>query len=193
MFLLGVEEEPVFDLPLNISQKKPSQALAMFRANTADNSVPEQIIRATHDSSTILRTMFRLLKCGQFNVKAKPNVTFSNEPGIDADGLTRELCHMIMATLRDGEARGIQLFEGAVDHLIPIHSEEYIASKYFEYAGKLIAHSVLHSGFGLVGLSRAIVQYLVTGDVDSCLTALCVEDISDLDVQESVKRVINQL
>lgn len=71
MFLLDAKEEPVFDLPLNISRKTPSQALAMFRANTVDNSVPEQIIRATHDSSTILRTMFRLLKCATLYTVSK--------------------------------------------------------------------------------------------------------------------------
>jgi len=47
--------------------------------------------------------------------------------------------------------------------------EEYIASDYFKYAGKLIAYSVLHAGFGLRGLSRAITEYLVTEDVHSCL------------------------
>ena len=36
--------------------------------------------------------MFRMLKCGNFNLQAKPDVVFSDEAGIDADGLTRELC-----------------------------------------------------------------------------------------------------
>ena len=36
-----------------------------------------------------------------------------------------------------------------------IHSAKYVAFKYFDYAGKLIAHSVVHAGFGLVGLSKA--------------------------------------
>ena len=43
-------------------------------------------------------------------------------------------------------------------------TEEYIASDYFKYAGKLIAHSVLHAGFGLTGLSRAITELNLSGD-----------------------------
>ena len=57
-----------------------------------------------------------------------------------------------MATIQDGKGR-VQQFEGKTDHLIPVHNEEFIASHYFEYVGKLIAHSVIHAGFGLVGLS----------------------------------------
>ena len=64
-----------------------------------------------------------------------------------------------MASLRDGK-RGILLFEGEIGHLIHVHSQEYVPSKYFVYAGKFIAHSVVHADFGLVGLSRAIVELL---------------------------------
>ena len=80
--------------------------------------------------------------------------------------------------------------EGVIDHLIPIHSEEYVASKYFEYAGKLIAYSVVHAGFGLVGLSKAIVHYLVEDDLQQCLTFLSVEDIPDIERRNTVKEVI---
>lgn len=67
--------------------------------------------------------------------------------------------------------------------------EEYIASDYFKYAGKLIAHSVLHAGFGLTGLSRAITEYLVTDDAHSCLPYLMEEDIPDLDLRGTLKQV----
>ena len=125
--------------------------------------------------------MFRLLKSGNFNLQAKADVVFSDEAVIDAHGLTRELCHMVMASLRDGKG-GISLFEGKIGHLIPIHSQEYVASKYFVYTGRLIAHSIIHGGFGLVGLSKAIIEYLIEDDMQSCLTFLSVEDIPDLDM-----------
>lgn len=67
--------------------------------------------------------------------------------------------------------------------------EEYIASDYFKYAWKLIAHSVLHAGFGLTGLSRAITEYLVTEDAHSCLPYLIEEDIPDLDLRGPLKQV----
>ena len=133
--------------------------------------------------------MFRMLKCGNFNLQAKPDVVFSDEAGIDADGLTRELCHMVMTALREGKG-DIRLFEGVVGHLLPVHNELYIASKYFEYAGKLIAHAVIHAGFGLVGLSRVVVEYLIEDDITKCLTHLSVEDIPDFDIRSKIQEVI---
>ena len=125
--------------------------------------------------------MFRMLKCGNFNLQAKADVMFSDEAGIDAEGLTREVCHMVMAALRDGKG-DIRLFEGVVGHLLPMHNELYIASKYFEYAGRLIAHAVIHAGFRLVGLSRVAVQYLIEDNIMKCLTYLSVDDIPDFDI-----------
>ena len=132
----------------------------------------------------------RYLKLGQFNLRARPNVVFDGEDGMDADGLTRELCHMIMATMRDGKG-GIILFEGQVDHLIPVHNEQYLASQYFKYAGQLIAYSFIHGGFGMTGLSRAIAEYLKSDDIDKCLQFLSVEDIPDLDVRQKLKQVLH--
>ena len=87
------------------------------------------------------------------------------------EGLTRELCHMVMAALRDGKG-DIRLFEGVIGHLLPIHNELYLALKYFEYAGKLIADAVIVAGFGLVGLSRVVVEYLIEDDITKYLTHL---------------------
>ena len=169
----------VLNLPVTTLLQPPLIALAMFRRRVVDYSVPDQMIRESHDSSNIVRQMFRLLKSGQFNVKAKSNVVFANEAGIDTAGLTRELCHIVMATIQDGKG-GVQLFEGKTDSLIPVHNEEFIASHFFEYVGKLIAHSVIHTGFGLVGLSRAIAMYLILEDINNCVTHLSVENIPDL-------------
>lgn len=176
------------DIPLSVCRQSPEVALKEFRERVIDKSAPAQIITASHSSCSVVRDMFRPLKRGGLHLKATPNVIFRDEEGMDADGLTRELCHMVMANMTDGKG-GIVLFEGEMDHLVPVHSEEYIASDYFKYAGKLIAHSVLHAGFGLTGLSRAITEYLVTEDVNSCLPYLTEEDIPDLDVRETLKQV----
>ena len=59
----------------------------------------------------------------------------------------KALPHDHVIILRDGKS-GIALPRS-------IHSAKYVASKYFDYAGKLIAHSVVHAGFALVRLSKA--------------------------------------
>ena len=50
------------------------------------------------------------------------------------EGLTRELCHMVMAALRDGKG-DIRLFEGVIGHLLPIHNELYLASNILNMQG----------------------------------------------------------
>lgn len=90
-----------------------------------DKSAPAQIITASHSSCSVRRDMFQLLKRGGLHLKATSNVIFRDEEGMDADSLTRELCHMVMANMTGGKG-GTVLFKGEMDHLIPVHSEEYI-------------------------------------------------------------------
>ncbi|CAB4024491.1 E3 ubiquitin- ligase UPL2-like [Paramuricea clavata] len=69
-----------------------------------------------------------------------------------------------------------------------VHCADYIASEYFIYVGKMIAHSVLHSGKGFVGLSRAISEFIVTNDLERSMLKLIVNDIPDLDIRESLAK-----
>lgn len=176
------------DIPLSASLNVSRElTVKEFRDHMVDKYAPEQTIRASHDTN-ILRDMFRYLKSRQFNLRARPNVVFDGEDGMDADGLTRELCHMMMSRMRDGDG-GIVLFEGQIDHLIPVHNEQYLASQYYKYAGQLIAYCFVHGGFGITGLSRAIAEYLKSGEVNECLPYLSEEDIPDLDIREKLKEV----
>lgn len=89
------------DVPLGSSLNvSPELTVKEFRDHMVDKHVPEQTIRASHDSN-ILRDMFRYLKSRQFNLRARPNVVLDGEDGMDAEGLTRELCHMMMSSMRD--------------------------------------------------------------------------------------------
>lgn len=134
------------EMPLNITETSSIHAITTFRDKAIDCSALEQRIVASHDSSLILRTMFRLIKSGNFEqiVQAKPDVVFSDEASIDADGLTRELCHMIMASMRDGKG-GIALFEGKIDHLVPIHSQEYVGCLKVFHICRKVDHPFSHT------------------------------------------------
>ena len=99
---------------------------------------------------------------------------FYSEDVMDAEGLTRELC---------------QHFEGQIDHLIPVHNEQYLAFQYYKYAGQLIAYGFIHAAFGITGLSQAITEYLKTAEMNECLPYLSKDDIPDLDIHEKLKQV----
>lgn len=188
LLLTETEHSDDDDVPLSASfNVSPELTVKEFRDHMVDKYVPEQTIRASHDSN-ILRDMFRYLKSRQFNLRARPNVVFDGEDGMDAEGLTRELCHMMMSSMRDGKG-GIILFEGQIDHLIPVHNEQYLASQYYKYAGQLIAYCFIHAGFGITGLSRAITEYLKTAEMNECLPYVSKDDIPDLDIREKLKQV----
>ena len=60
------------------------------------------------------------------------------------------------------------LFEGEPDHLVPAASEALIESNLFRVAGRMLAHSFLHDGPHVKGLSRhrspAVIHVLFNGD-----------------------------
>ena len=67
------------------------------------------------------------------------------------------------------------LFEGEDGHLVPGHSMDNLESCLYCYAGLMIAHSVLHHGFPLIGLSPATVEYIITGSIEYAMPMLSVK------------------
>ena len=49
---------------------------------------------------------------------------------------------------------------------------------------------IIDAGFGLVGLSRVVVGYLIEDDITKCLTHLSVKDVPDFDIQSKIKELI---
>ena len=84
---------------------------------------------------------------------------------------------------------GYIMFEGGSDHLMPVISEEYYQSGYFRFIGQLIGMSVLYSGIGIVGLSRALTTYMVTEDVELANCNLSIDDVPDYCVQQALMEV----
>ena len=157
-----------------------------------DESYIRQPIVVNRSPDTIIKEVMKEHKRGSIDLKKKPDVEFVGEAGMDADALTREYFHILMSSLKEG-AGCIVLFEGEENHLLPVHCTEYVASQYFVYVGKMIAHSILHCGKGLVGLSRALAQFIVTDDIERSMLNLTVNDVPDLEIRESLGQVYNNI
>lgn len=56
------------------------------------------------------------------------------------------------------------LLEGEPDHLVPAASETLIESNLFRVAGRMLAHTSLHDGHHVTGLSFAVIHVLFNGD-----------------------------
>ena len=74
-------------------------------------------------------------------------------------------------------------------HLVPVISEEYYQCGYFRFVVQLVAMSVLHSGIGIVGLSRALTTYMVTEDVELARCNLSITDVPNYCVQQALMEV----
>lgn len=66
------------------------------------------------------------------------------------------------------------LFEGEEGHIIPVHSVQHSTVDalsswcfYMYIAGQMIAHSVLHSGVGIVVMSKAVSRYVASEGSDA--------------------------
>ena len=83
----------------------------------------------------------------------------------------------------------INLFEGQLGHLVPIHNYDVLSGGLFVLAGKMILHSILNDCNGVPGMSPAIISYLMTGRRDSAVEHVTLEDIPDPDLKEKLKEV----
>ena len=121
-------------------------------------------------------------------MRAVSNIQYEGEDGIDADGLTREFLTSAMAAVREGED-GLMLLEGEFPNLVPLHSTDLLASKVSFHVGQLIAYSIVHGGIPLVGLSPAVVVYVIHNDIDKACDALSIQDVADLSLRENIEKV----
>lgn len=94
---------------------------------------------------------------------------------------------MIVKSLREGN-KGYILFEGQANHMLPIHCKEHVQSKLFIYAVQLIAFAFLHGHIGFSGMSRALANYIVTGNLKDAVPHMCIEDIPDINTDYLSKR-----
>ncbi|XP_077947846.1 uncharacterized protein LOC120823632 [Gasterosteus aculeatus] len=77
------------------------------------------------------------------------------------------------------------LFEGEPDHLVPAASEALIESNLFRVAGRMLAHTFLHDGPHVTGLSPAVIHVLLNGDPE--MATVVIEDCPDLHIRSIIE------
>ena len=128
------------------------------------------------------------MKQKRLNFRVAPDVNFIGEEGIDAEGLTREFLTALMAAIRCGE-NSIAMFEGQYPNLLPVHSTDYLSSRMFFYVGQLNEYSVVHGNISLVGVSPAVVSYVINNNINSVCNIMTINDIADITLREILERV----
>lgn len=87
----------------------------------------------------------------------------------------------------DGEGLGklTEVFEGQEDHKLPIPNALLRNAGFYKSVGRMIAHSFLHGGPPLFGLSPAVVQFWCQDSIN----AVTIDDVPDYDLREALKEV----
>ena len=123
-----------------------------------------------------------------FDTRRPLNVSFQNEPGVDAGGVTREYFSLLMQRL-EKQTGILNLFEGKSGHLVPKHSYDYLSGGLFIMVGKMFLHSILNKCNGMAGLSPAVVAYIISSSRDAAVEHIVLEDIPDPVLQDQLKQV----
>lgn len=118
-------------------------------------------------------------------------VKFENEVAI-GEGPVREFSSTLMGFLHDGfpldgadQGKLTKVFDGEEDHQLPIPNALLRNAGFYTSVGKMIAHSFLHGGPPLYGVSSAVVEFWCQDSIN----AVTRDDVADYDLREALKEV----
>ena len=77
-------------------------------------------------------------------------------------------------------------FEGETDHKIPVLNALLCNSGLYTSVGRMIAHSFLHRGPPVYGLSPAVLEFWTRESISEAVT---IEDVPDYDLRQALKEV----
>lgn len=140
----------------------------------------------TNDVLTIYKAPNEKL-CSPFAVK------FENEISV-GDGPVREFFSLLMSMVMDGfpvdgQKKPLTLiFEGENDHKVPVANSLLRRTGFYKATGRMIAHSFLHGGPPVFGLSEAVIEYWAAKDRDF-IPNLEIADVPDIDLRNALTQV----
>ena len=146
-------------------------------------SVDDEDVQLLHiRRSNLLSDALRQFTKSSFDVGKMLKVRFIGEEAVDTGGPRREFFHLLIREMFTSS-----LFRGYPNHTLPLHNVEAVASNKFYTIGKMLATCIVQGGEAPVCFSKAVADYLVYDEVRS---PVCLDDIADKEVQESLQKVI---
>ena len=129
------------------------------------------------DQDNIVSDLLSYYKEHTFDASLPWRVTFKDQAGIDAGGLTRELFHQFFRSLSNS-AKGNHLFEGEKFQQLPVNRTDTCISGVFRYIGIVMAHC-LCLGVRPILLPESAFRYIVTGSIEQAVPYVTVESSSE--------------
>ena len=174
---------------------KPKDPIVMYRQQTLNENAPPMRIYVNRMNEEFSADVLAIYKKPNPRLNSTLRVKFENEVAV-GEGPVREFFSTLMAFLHDGfplDGEGLgkltQVFEGEEDHKLPIPNALLRNAGFYTSVGRMIAHSFLHGGPPLFGLSAAVVQFWCQNSIN----AVTIDDVPDYDLREALKEVSTPL
>jgi hypothetical protein len=168
-----------------------SLCLIEFRAGLVDEASVQRIkVNRIGEDNCGIVSILKVYKDMTLSLTNTPCVVFDNEPAEDVGAVTLEYFDWGWEEFLNGKFDLMPLFEGQDGHKLPCANRGLLGI--FEIVGKFIAHSVLHGGPGMAGVSAAVSQVVTAcslSDLRENPPVMSVEDIPDVTLQEIIKKV----
>ena len=149
-------------------------------------------------SKKVLTEVVRIYKSKNIKLDSTPVVYFSSEDeegelieeeAADVGGPEKEFFFLVLNGILSSTSPHV--FEGAVDHKIPVHSQQAVLGEIYLMTGKAIAHAAIHGCAPTVGLAKPLKEYIVSGCAEAASEKVTTEDITDPSIRKIVEGIGN--
>ena len=170
---------------------RPKDPIVMYRQQTLNENAPPMRIYVNRMNEEFSADVLAIYKKPNPGLNSTLRVKFENEVAV-GEGPVREFFSTLMGFLHDGfplDGEGLgkvtEVFEGEEDHKFPIPNALLRNAGFYKSVGRMMAHSFLHGGPPLFGLSPAVVQFWCQDSIN----AVTIDDVPDYDLREALKEV----
>ncbi|CAH3146691.1 unnamed protein product [Porites lobata] len=164
--------------------------VAQYKQETLDENGPPLRIYVNRMTEEFTADVLSIYKKANPCFRSNLRVQFENERAV-GEGPVREFFSILMGFVQNGlyvddPGRLTMLFEGQTDHKIPVPNALLCNSGLYTSVGRMIAHSFLHGGPPLYGLSPAVLEFWTRESISEAVT---MEDIPDYDLRQALKQL----
>lgn len=123
------------------------------------------------DEEDLLNDAMAYYKDLNFNPKSRLRIVYRGQPAADTGGVSRQFYSQLMHIISE------EFFHGD-SCKSPIYNPDIVASGLMKLVGTMIVHSILQGGPGLPVFSESVYHYLATGEIESAVQKMSLNDCS---------------
>lgn len=176
----------------------PQAAWKLFMKENLDEDIPFQkvFISRMEGVDELQREVMGVYKNPNTKLRAGLKVRFQEEDAVGC-GPVREFLSLGVKIIEDGisssGSKRVLFFEGEMDHRLPVHNQSLRLTGTFKALGRMLAHSILHGGPGLHGVSEAIKSYIASDcdrrEPQALDVPITLKDVPDIELRDMIEEV----